>query len=228
MTDALFSCTIFTLSLIGHVVSADNFNPIKLSTDQWLRTAKGFGAKYAVLTLDHFSGFLLWPTETNYNYSVKNSRWRNKAGDVAWDFVQSCAKYGIKHAFYYSVNKNWYMNVDHHRATNPAAQSIYNRIVEEQMRELLKPGSKYANPFLFWFDAGIDPGVSPNVGPILRSLASDVICLKCPTASGNQGARWIGNEQAVAPLPLWYAVSEGGYLGKYSLTSSNSTDNYCN
>lgn len=204
----------WVLSQTGHVVSPNVFNPTKLSTDQWLRAARSFDAKYAVLTLDHFSGFLLWPTVTNYNYSVKDSKWRNKTGDVARDFVQSCAKYDIKHAFYYSVNKNWYMNVDHHRAPNPVAQAGYNRIVEEQMRELLNPNSKYANPFLFWFDAGIVPGVSPNIGPILRSLASDCICLKCPASSGNLGARWIGNEQAVAPLPLWYTVRKGGYLGK--------------
>lgn len=184
-----------------------------------MRAAKSFGAKYAVLTLDHFSGFLLWPTEINYNYSVKHSKWRNKTGDVAWDFMQSCAKYGIKHAFYYSVNKNWYMRVDKHRAPSKAAQAIYNRIVEQQMQELLHQSSKYTNPFLLWFDAGFIPGVSPNVGPILRSVASDSICLKCPSSSGNQGARWIGNEKAVAPLPLWYAVTEGGYVGKCSAMS---------
>ncbi|CAH3017747.1 unnamed protein product [Porites evermanni] len=197
----------------GHVVSPDAFNPTKLSTDQWLRAAKSFGAKYAVLTLDHFSGFLLWPTTTNYSYSVKSSNWRNKTGDVALDFIQSCAKYGIKHAFYYSVNKNWYMNVSNHRAPSPGAQTVYNRIVEQQIRELLNPSSKYASPFLFWFDAGIVSGISPNVVPIFHSLAENIICLKCPASSGIAGARWIGNERAVASLPLWYAVRDGGYNG---------------
>lgn len=195
------------------MVSPDAFNPTKLSTDQWLRAAKSFGAKYAVLTLDHFSGFLLWPTKTNYSYSVKSSDWRNKTGDVALDFIQSCAKYGIKHAFYYSVNKNWYMNVSNHRAPSPGAQTVYNRIIEQQIRELLNPSSKYANPFLFWFDAGIVSGISPNVVPIFHSLAEDIICLKCPASSGIAGARWIGNERAVASLPVWYAVRNGGYNG---------------
>ena len=166
-----------------------------------------------MLTLDHFSGFLLWPTKTNYSYSVKSSDWRNKTGDVALDFIQSCAKYGIKHAFYYSVNKNWYMNVSNHRAPSSGAQTVYNRIVEQQIRELLNPSSKYANPFIFWFDAGIVSGVSPNVVPIFHSLAEDIICLKCPASSGIAGARWIGNERAVASLPVWYAVRDGGYNG---------------
>jgi len=193
----------------GHVVSPGAFNPTKLSTDEWLKAASSFGAKYAVLTLDHFSGFLLWPTETNYNYSVKNSKWRNKTGDVAWEFMQSCEKYGIKHAFYYSVHENWYMDVNNYRAPTPEAQAMYNHVVEQHMRELLDPKSKYSNPFLFWFDAGIVPGVSPNVGPILRTLGGNSICMQCPTFAGNQGVRWVGDEQAVAPLPLWYAVPDG-------------------
>jgi len=197
------------ISSTGHVASPDAFNPTKLSTDEWLKAASSFGAKHAVLTMDHLSGFLLWPTETNYNYSVKDSKWRNKTGDVAWEFIKSCEKYGIKHAFYYNVNQNWYMDVIKYRAPTPEAQAIYNHIVEQHMRELLDPNSKYSNPFLVWFDGGIDPGVSPNIGPIVRTLGNNSICVQCPTFAGNQGVQWVGNERAVAPLPLWYAVPDG-------------------
>ncbi|KAJ7369612.1 hypothetical protein OS493_037562 [Desmophyllum pertusum] len=117
---------------------------------------------------DHFSGFLLWPTATNYNYSVKNSNWRNGTGDVAWEFMQSCANTALSHGFYYSVHENWYMDVDNYKTHNPVTQAVYRRLVEEHLRELLSPKSKYKKPFLFWFDAGIVPGISPNVGPILR------------------------------------------------------------
>lgn len=193
----------------GHVVSPDTFNPTKLSTDEWLKAASSFGAKYAILTLDHFSGFLLWPTQTNYNYSVKNSHWKNKTGDVAWEFMQSCKKYGLKHAFYYSVHENWFMDIANYRAPSPEAQEIYNNLVKLHMLELFDPKSKYANPFLIWFDAGIIPGVSPNIGPILRTLGNNTVCMQCPSFAGNQGVRWIGDEQAVAPQPFWYAVKAG-------------------
>ena len=155
------------------------------------------------------SGFLLWPTQTNYNFSVKNSKWMNKTGDVAWEFMQSCAKYNIEHAFYYSVHANWYMDVNNYRAPNATAQAIYNSLVVQQFYELFSPKSKYANPFLFWFDSGILPGVSPNIGPILRTLGNNTICMQCPTFAGNRGTRWVGDEQAVAPLPLWYSVPAG-------------------
>src|SRR5690625_4846173 len=51
------------------------FNPINLDTDQWVRTAKAAGAKYAILVAKHCSGFSLWPTEA-HEYSVKSSPWR--------------------------------------------------------------------------------------------------------------------------------------------------------
>ena len=34
--------------------------PSRLDTDQWVETAVSFGARYAVLVVDHFSGFTLW------------------------------------------------------------------------------------------------------------------------------------------------------------------------
>lgn len=77
--------------------------------------------------------------------------------------MQSCEKYGLKHAFYYSVHENWYMDIGNYRSPTPEAQAIYNKLVEQQMRELFDPKSKYSNPFLIWFDAGIIPGVSPNI-----------------------------------------------------------------
>src|ERR1700680_3154818 len=44
------------------------FNPSKLNTDQWIRTAKAAGARYALLTAKHGTGFGLWPSKANsYN-----------------------------------------------------------------------------------------------------------------------------------------------------------------
>ena len=204
-----YKLSFFCLHNIGHVVSPDAFNPTKLSTDQWVQAVGSFGARYAVLTLDHFSGFLLWPTETSYSYSVKNSKWRNKTGDVASDFMKSCVKNNIKYGFYFSVHENWFMGVNNYTTIDPTTEEIYKRLVEQQMIELFNPDSKYRDPFYIWFDAGIVKGVSPNVGPIIRNLAKDSICMSCPTFSGNQGLRWVGDEQAVAPLPLWNAVLDG-------------------
>ena len=121
MSAPILSFDLFDFLCTGHVASPDVFNPTKLSTDQWLSAASSFGAKHVILTLDHFSGFLLWPTQTDYYYSVKNTEWRNKTADVALEFVQSCKKFGIKHGFFYSVHENWYMDIDNFTAPNPEA-----------------------------------------------------------------------------------------------------------
>ena len=43
--------------LIGHMPDpATTFTPEQLDTDQWVKTAKSFGARYYVLVVDHFSG----------------------------------------------------------------------------------------------------------------------------------------------------------------------------
>ena len=194
--------------LSGDVVPPDTFNPRDLSTDQWVKAASSFGAKYIVLTLDHFSGFLLWPSAT-YNYSVKSTKWRQGRGDVTSDFIQSCEKQNVEHGFFYSVNKNWFMNVENFKTKSPKKQKEYNEIVLQQLRELFKNGSKYSNPFYIWFDAGTNPVVNPSIGPLIRSLAKDAICDECKSFAGDQGLRWVGNENAVAPLPNWYAVPTG-------------------
>ena len=185
----------------------DTFNPSNLSTDQWVRTAKSFGAKYVVLTLGHFSGFLLWPSKT-YNYTVANTKWRHGKANIAAEFMASCKKYGLEYGFFYSVHNNWFMGVNEYFARPPYKQADFNRVAVAQMKELFGHRSPYRNPFYLWFDAGIKQG-SPDIGPIIRSLASDSICDECPTFAGNQGVRWVGNENAEAPLPNWYAVSDG-------------------
>ena len=57
------------------------FNPTELNTDQWIETAAKLGAKYAVLTAKHGSGFTLWPTAT-HNYNISRSPWTDGKGDI--------------------------------------------------------------------------------------------------------------------------------------------------
>ena len=174
-----------------------------------MKAAKRFGAKYVVLTLDHFSGFLLWPSSTNYNYSVKFTKWKEGKGDIAKDFIKSCHKYGLEYGFFYSVHRNWYMGVENYATKDPKKQDEFNHLIEAQMRELFGSESPYKDPFYIWFDAGIVPGVSPNIGPLVSSLAGESICDECPSFSRSQGLRWVGNEDGFAPLPHWYAVPKG-------------------
>src|SRR5437867_13007806 len=48
---------------------ASTYNPTHLDVRQWIRTARDLGAKYAVLTAKHMSGFCLWDSQ-GYDYDV--------------------------------------------------------------------------------------------------------------------------------------------------------------
>ena len=137
----------------GYTPSTEKFNPTDLNTDQWLETASKAGAKYAVLTTKHCSGFCLWPTKA-HDYHIGNSPWKNGNGDVVGDFIRSCAKFNIKPGFYYSSVTNAYLNVDNPgfvRSGIREEQERYNRIVEQQLTELW---SNYGKLFEIWFDGG--------------------------------------------------------------------------
>ena len=71
------------------------------STDNWAKSMVALGAKGAVLTVKHDSGFLLWKTNTTlpdgtpYNYSVGHSAQNTFQRNVAADFVDSMARFGL-------------------------------------------------------------------------------------------------------------------------------------
>ncbi|MBQ3038919.1 MAG: alpha-L-fucosidase, partial [Clostridia bacterium] len=72
----------------------NTFNPENLDCEQWIKTIKEAGAKYAVFTAKHHDGFALWPSKYT-EYSVKNAPWKNGNGDVVREFVDACRKYDI-------------------------------------------------------------------------------------------------------------------------------------
>ena len=50
---------------INPVEDYNIFNPTQLDTDQWIQAAKAAGAKFAVLTATHETGFGLWQSDVN-------------------------------------------------------------------------------------------------------------------------------------------------------------------
>jgi alpha-L-fucosidase len=193
---------------------AEQYNPEKLSTDQWLEAARAIGARYAVFVAQHCSGFCQWQTDI-YPYGVKQSPWRNGKGDVVADFVESCLKYGIKPGLYASVTANGYLEVDNPGLVNrgqggdPEAQERYRQICEQMLDELW---GNYGKLFEVWFDGGalpVDQG-GPDMLPLLSKHQPDAMVFQGPAAT----IRWIGNERGVAPYPCWATVpAESDYNG---------------
>ncbi|HEX8873304.1 MAG TPA: alpha-L-fucosidase [Nitrosospira sp.] len=80
-------------------VPASNYNPAKLDVRQWLRVAKDLGARYAIITAKHMSGFCLWDSEV-YDYDVAASPIKT---DVMAEFMAACKEYALAPGFYYCI-----------------------------------------------------------------------------------------------------------------------------
>ena len=187
----------------GYTPPAEVFAPMQLDTDQWVQAAKAAGAKYAVLVAKHCSGFCLWPTD-EHEYSIKNSPWKDGAGDIVGDFFASCEKYGLRPGLYYSASCNAYCNVDNPGTVlsgDRAEQEQYNAMVLAQLTELW---TRYGNVFEIWFDGGCLPPEQggPDIAALLYRLQPDAVVFGGPVGAKSL-LRWVGNEKGIAPEDCW-------------------------
>jgi len=173
------------------------FNPSKLNTDQWIRTAKAAGATYAILTVKHGTGFCLWPSKVN-KYNVGHTKWRNGTADILKAFIASCKKYSLKPSLYYNTNSNTYYNAGYQPFVSDSAHIAYNKAVLAQLTELW---SNYGKMFEIWFDGGVN-GIEPEVLKLIHTLQPQAILFQGP-ASFKNIIRWIGNEDGIAAYPQW-------------------------
>ena len=197
---------------IADLPHPDVFNPEALAVNEWLATASSLGAKYAVLTAQHCSGFSMWPTniydETgfNYTYSTRYSSFRGGGYDIVEDFVHYCRQFGIKPGLYYSLNQNYYLNVGHgvvqktlHPGQVNVSQELYGKIVLAQMRELW---TKYGELSEIWFDGGCSvPGISDEINSMLKELQPHAVYFG--GCAGQNNIRWVGTESGVPNYPIW-------------------------
>ena len=75
------------------------YSPARLDVRSWVDAMKTAGMRYAVLTVRHTSGFLLWDSATS-DYDVGSS---GNTTDVAKAFTEECRRQGIAPGFYYCM-----------------------------------------------------------------------------------------------------------------------------
>ncbi len=187
----------------GYTPDPGVFNPSALDTDQWIKAASDFGAKYAILVAKHCSGFSLWPTKA-HSYSVASSPWKNGKGDIVADFIASCRKYGVKPGIYCSASANAYMRVDLPGRVvggTPEDNRKYAAMVEQQLSELW---GNYGPLFEVWFDGGVLPPEQggPRVAELQQKFQRDAIVFSGPRGCLNR-IRHGGAENGTAVLPAW-------------------------
>ena len=190
----------------GYTPSPSVFNPSSLDTDQWIKTAKAAGAKYAILVAKHCSGFSLWPTKA-HDYSVASSPWKDGKGDVVADFVASCRKFGVRPGLYASTGTNARLGVDQFNIGDSTKWDAYRNIVKTQLSELW---SNYGALFEIWFDGGnlpYDRG-GREIEDLLVQLQPNAVVFQGNPAR-SPSLRWCGNERGAMPEVSWNRSNRG-------------------
>lgn len=179
------------------------FAPTHLDTDQWIRAARAAGARFAILTATHETGFGLWQSDAN-PYCLKAVKWRNGQGDIVRDFVNSCRKYGLEPGIYVGIRWNSRLGVHNFRVTGNdesarIRQAWYKRMCEKMVTELC---TRYGDLFMIWFDGGADDpaGDGPDVEPIVNRYQPG--CLFYHNVH-RADLRWGGSETGTVAYPCW-------------------------
>jgi alpha-L-fucosidase len=183
--------------------NANIFNPTKLNTDQWIQAAKAGGAKFAVLTVTHETGFALYQSDAN-PYCMKAIKFQNGKGDIVRDFVNSCRKYGVEPGIYVGIRWNSYLGVHDFKIEGSSEfvkrrQAAYKNMCEQMVTELC---TRFGKLFMIWFDGGADdPSKNgPNILPIVTKYQPN--CLFYHNAQ-KADFRWGGSESGTVPYPSW-------------------------
>lgn len=201
------------------------FNPEKLDTDQWIKTAKDAGATFAILTATHETGFALYQSAVN-PYSLRAVNWRDGKGDIVADFVASCRKFGIKPALYVGIRWNAFLGVHNFKVKGEGQfrenrQQWYKQMAEGMVKELCM---NYGELFEIWFDGGADhpKNGSPDVLPIVRQYQPN--CLFYHNAQLAE-ARWGGSESGTVSYPCWstfpYPATGAGESARKDIAREN-------
>jgi alpha-L-fucosidase len=189
------------------------FHPSKLNTEQWVLAAKAAGARFAILTATHETGFALYQSEVN-PYCMKALRWRDGKADIVREFVDACRKHDIKPGIYVGIRWNAMLGVHDFKVDGTGKmrevrQAYYNKMVEGMVKELC---TNYGELFEIWFDGGAGDTAqgAPNVLPIVQKYQPN--CLFYWSAQLSE-ARWGGSETGTVGYPCWSTFTYPHMMG---------------
>ncbi|MFO7975668.1 MAG: alpha-L-fucosidase [Candidatus Hydrogenedentota bacterium] len=186
------------------------FNPAELDTDQWVAAAKACGARFALITASHETGFRLWQSDVN-PYCLKAVAWGGGKRDIVAEFVESCRKAGIAPGVYMGTRWNGHLGVLDFKVTerSPLSQQEYKRLIEGEVEEIC---SRYGDLFELWFDGGAySPSLGgPDVLPIFDRYQPNCLFYH---SHERADARWGGSESGTVPYPCWATMPFDGYMG---------------
>lgn len=204
------------------IIDTSFFTPNELDTDQWVRAAKTAGARFAILTASHETGFRLWQSDAN-PYCLKALEWGDGKRDIIAEFHASCLKYGIKPGVYLGTRWNSQLGVYDFKVTERSTitQAEYNRLIEQEVLEIC---TRYGDWFEFWFDGGAhgpEQG-GPDLLPIVATHQPNAVFYH---SLQRADARWGGSESGMVPYPCWasfpYPVTGAGESARQAIAANN-------
>ena len=155
------------------------FNPVKFNARDWVRTAKGAGMRYIVITSKHHDGFGIWRSASNPSWSMTATPY---AGDPLKDLAAACREEGVTFCLYHSImdwtHPDWgTRRAWNDRATGTPDMDRYVSYLKGQLKELL--GGDYGKVGILWFDGEWESPWTEARGLDLynyvRSLQPDII-----------------------------------------------------
>lgn len=197
--------------------SAHWFDPLKLDTEQWVKTIKEAGMKGLIITCKHHDGFCLWPSRFT-DHSVMSSPWKKGKGDLIREVSESCAEHGLKFGIYLSP---W----DRHESSYGYTDA-YNDFFVNQLTELL---TEYGEIFSVWLDGACGEGKNgkqqvydwKRYYSVIRRYQPDACISVC-----GPDVRWCGNESGLTRQEEWSVVPKSLQDVEKIQTASQKNDNH--
>ena len=200
----------------------NQFNPSRLDVEQWVLAAKAAGARFAILTASHESGFRLWQSEVN-PYCLKAIRWGDGNRDIVAEFAEACRKHDIEPGIYLGTRWNAKLGVYDFKVTERSTitQEAYNQLIEAEVEEIC---TNYGDWFEFWFDGGAhgpEQG-GPDVLSIVEKYQPNALFYHNLQRAD---ARWGGSETGTVSYPCWatfpYVSTGAGETAKDHISANN-------
>jgi len=188
------------------------FKPSNVDTDQWVRVAESFGAKYIIFVAKHHGGFCLWQTNTT-EYSIKNTLYKNGNGDIVAELAESCSSRGMKLGIYISPADFSQKTAGGGKSDDIKIQEKYSSIYRQQWTELL---TRYGDIMEMWFDGS----TVVKMDDIIQQYAPGAMIFQSPWAT----IRWIGNEDGYAPYPAWNSIAKSDAISGESTGEHGNPD----
>lgn len=212
------------------------FNPDKLDVDQWIRTARDAGMKYAVLTAKHTGGFCLWDSKVTwkgaeYDYDVASSPCKT---DIVAEFMESCKKYKVKPALYYCLwddhnqkgsTKEEYFHLTRDHITElvtryPGLVEIWidipGQLEPDQRKELYNIVKKHQPQCLVTCNNGFTDGT------VLYTFPTDITNGErtLPPGCGHNPVRVVNGRQYYIPMEVCQTINQNWFWFPEDVTKS--------